>query len=402
MRKNVSVHFYPRKQSNSSDLSPLYLRITYNRKKTELSTGHDVSLKDWIPEKEKCKNNAFINAKIGELELKIFEAKQQLEETKEEITAQAIKEIIQGKRINKLLLVPYFQKFIQYKKDSKEISSGTIRKYEKTLETIKEFLKEQRIDPESFEIEKIDSLFLRELDHFLITRKSANDEEKTLDRNTVNKYHSRFKSALIQAFNDGLISKQPYSNFTLRNKKTNREFLTETELERIIELDLTESKSLDRIRDIFLFSVYSGVRFKDAQNLTENDLEIDKENNWIIHLTQQKTNERIEIPLLKPSIEIIKKYKNSPERLIKKRLIPSITNQKVNFYLKTIADLAKIEKQLTHHVARHTFATTITLSKGVPIEIVSKLLGHNSLKTTQVYGKITRNLLIESTKNLIK
>ena len=149
--------------------------------------------------------------------------------------------------------------------------------------------------------------------------------------------------------------------------------------------------SLERIsivRDIFIFSCFTGLSYVDIANLTQNNIVtgIDKEK-WI-HTSRQKTGTASHVPLLPQPIEIIQKYKDHPKVINSGKLLPILTNQRMNSYLKEIADLCKIKKVLTFHIARHTFATTITLNNDVPIESVSKMLGHKKLQTTQHYAKI--------------
>jgi site-specific recombinase XerD len=223
----------------------------------------------------------------------------------------------------------------------------------------------------------------------------------TMDRNSVNKQHQRLKAVLFKAIREGYIEKNPYQNFKLKNNKTHRDFLTEEELELIKTHPLGGNASLQKVRDIFLFSVYTGLRFGDASQLTVNHIRKDKEGKFWIEKMQGKTNEMLRIPMLKPAVEIMEKY-DTLERKVTNCILPKISHQKVNAYLKTIADLIGTQKQLSHHVARHTFATTITLSNNVPLEIVSKLLGHTSTKATQVYAKITNKYLIQITDQLDK
>lgn len=142
------------------------------------------------------------------------------------------------------------------------------------------------------------------------------------------------------------------------------------------------------VRDVFLFSCYTGLSFIDAWNLTKDNIGIGIDGNKWIFTARQKTKIASHIPLLPIAEDIIKKYEKHPMCVISGKLLPVLSNQKMNAYLKEIADLCEISKELTFHIARHTFATTVTLSNGVPIESVSKMLGHKSIKTTQHYAKI--------------
>jgi len=230
----------------------------------------------------------------------------------------------------------------------------------------------------------------------LYLKKSLN-----LHKNTINKYHSRLRTILLRALAEGIISKQPYANFKLISEKTNRDFLSQEDLARVTNLDLSHNKSLDKVKDIFVFSCYTGLRFQDAQNLTVHNLTIYNKKAFL-RFAQEKTGRTIDIPILPVAKKILDKYKEEPERKILNKLLPKISNQKVNSYLKVISDLAELNKSLTHHMARHTFATTICLNNGMPMEDVSKLLGHSSIKTTAIYGRITQERLQKSMERVNK
>jgi len=148
------------------------------------------------------------------------------------------------------------------------------------------------------------------------------------------------------------------------------------------------NERLSQVRYIFLFSCYTGLAYIDTQKLTGDNLNIGIDGNKWIYTIRQKTKIKANIPLLPRAEEIIEMYTNHPSTLNSGKLLPVLSNQKMNAYLKEIADLCDITKELTYHVARHTFATTVTLSNGVPIESVSKMLGHKNIKTTQHYAKI--------------
>jgi integrase/recombinase XerD len=179
-----------------------------------------------------------------------------------------------------------------------------------------------------------------------------------LHKNTINKYHSRLRTLLLRALAEGIISKQPYANFKLITEKTDREFLSQKDLAKVIAKDLSHNKSLDKVKDLFVFSCYTGLRFQDAQNLTTDNLTTYNKKAFL-RFAQEKTGRAIDIPLLPVVKKFLDKHKDEPERKILGKLLPKISNQKVNSYLKVISDLAELKKTLTHNMARHTFATTI-------------------------------------------
>jgi integrase len=170
-------------------------------------------------------------------------------------------------------------------------------------------------------------------------------------------------------------------------KEVNRQFLTEQELQTLSNKALMNER-LRQVRDIFVFSCYTGLAYIDAANLTPQNIGIGMDGERWIYTFRQKTDTRTNIPVLPPAMAIIEKYKEHQLCKVKNKLLPILSNQKMNAYLKEIAALCNINKELTFHIARHTFATTVTLSNGIPIETVSKMLGHSSIKQTQHYAKI--------------
>lgn len=219
-----------------------------------------------------------------------------------------------------------------------------------------------------------------------------NDKGDKLGVTTINKHHTRLKTIFNYAINRDDLDRNPYNNFRLSFPPANREYLTREEVDRIKEVNLNENKTLDKVRDIFLFSCYTGLRFGDAMALKMEDITLINGEPHI-RVDQIKTGERREIPLLNPAKEIVSKYEWSGERTVYKRVLPKLTNQRVNQYLKVIANLASINKRLSHHIARHTCATTILLDNDVPLEVVSHWLGHVSIQTTQIYAKISHSNL---------
>ncbi|MFY7918741.1 MAG: site-specific integrase, partial [Chryseotalea sp.] len=159
------------------------------------------------------------------------------------------------------------------------------------------------------------------------------------------------------------------------------------ELDSIIEKKFSIER-LKQVRDIFIFCCYTGLAYADVQKLSRDEITTGIDGEKWIWTSRQKTDTATRIPLLPQALEIINRYKDEPSCLNKGRLLPVLSNQKMNGYLKEIADACGITKKMTFHTARHTFATTVTLSNGVPIETVSKMLGHRNLKTTQHYAKI--------------
>lgn len=201
---------------------------------------------------------------------------------------------------------------------------------------------------------------------------------------TAGKFMQKLKSIIIVAQKNGQLASEPFANYKISFKKVDRGYLTDDELKLIIEKDISNER-IDRIRDIFHFSCYTGLAYIDIKNLREENLCKGFDGNIWIMTNRRKTNVQTHVPLLSIAQIILEKYKGQPNGV----LLPIPSNQKSNAYLKEIADVCGIKKNLIFHLARHTFATTVTLSKGVPIKSVSKMLGHTNIKTTQIYARIT-------------
>jgi site-specific recombinase XerD len=193
----------------------------------------------------------------------------------------------------------------------------------------------------------------------------------------------------------------PFKSFKLSYKAGNRTYLTQEELRRVMDKHF----DLDRInlvRDLFIFSCYTGLAYSDVALLSKDTIVSGIDGNKWIHCNRKKTGNALKIPLLPKAEQLIQKYSNHPIASNRGKVFPVPSNQKLNAYLKEIATICKIKKDLTFHMARHTFATTVTLSNGVPIETVSKILGHNRIATTQIYARVLENKVSEDMLSLRK
>ena len=390
MINNPSLHYYLNSYKGKGRKQPLYLRITLNRKKAEIATKYFLEQKEWDESNQCTRKNAEINDDIASTKNKVYEIIKSLEKAKTPVTAHIIKTYVTGKDKVAAYLLEAYDRHMNRLEVGGEVEKETVSRYRETKAHLIGVLQEKKLD--DILIEHIDYKFISDLDLYLLKQK-VNHSEKTMERNTVNKHHSRLRTILIRAMKEGYIIKNPYIDFRLKNTPSNRTFLTEDELSSIIKHPLGNNESLKRVRDVFIFSVYTGLRFEDAQQLIMERIAKDKKGNYSLTIEQEKTNEPLSIPLFKPAVDIIKKYEDDADRRVFNKVLPKISNQKTNEYLKVIADLTGIKKNLTHHVARHTCATTILLSNEVPMEVVSKWLGHTNIKTTQIYAKITNTYL---------
>ena len=253
---------------------------------------------------------------------------------------------------------------------------------------------------------KVTDMYLKQLDYNFILKFekylrnfTPTDHQKPMGNNTVMKHIERFRKMITLSYKLEWIERDPFINFKSKFVKVERGFLTEMELNEIEEKDYSIER-LQLVKDLFVFACYTGLSYIDVINLTASDINygIDGEL-WLI-MKREKTNNALRIPILPKALTLINKYKENPKALANATVFPKMSNQKLNAYLKEIADLCRIEKNLTFHLARHTFATTVTLSNGVPIETVSKLLGHSRISTTQIYAKVIERKVSDDMKTL--
>lgn len=370
----------------------IYLRITVNRKKAEISTKRKVNPKKWDAKSQKAKGEPELNSYLLHLESDVTRIHSKLINDGKEVTAKTIKDIYLGKDEKSISLISYLNDHIkEIAQLTSQYKPTTIKRYETIQRHLEEFLGIN--SNESIKLNNVDLKLIEQFNHFLKTKKG-------ISINTAAKYLTLLKGVFLKALRQDTISKNPFVNFTFKTIEVTKEFLTQDELNKL-ETAKIDNTSLDKVRDTFLFSAYTGLRFSDAYELKASDVK--KENDgqyWITIKKIIKTGKPLRIPLLNKALKIVEKHKKFAE--VTGRLLPIISNQKTNTYLKILADLVGIDKKLTHHCARHTFATTVTLSNNVPIEVVSNLLGHSNLKSTQIYAKITDQYLKSMTNSLNK
>jgi site-specific recombinase XerD len=277
-------------------------------------------------------------------------------------------------------------------KSKSTLAPGTMKNYGATQNYLGKFL-QTKYKTEDVKLLEITSKFVFEFEHFLRMNKPV-DHHKPLSNNGVMKHIERFKKLINLAIRIEWIEKKPFRNFKPKFDKVERDFLTELELQKIQNKEF-ETNRLEQVRDIFIFSCHTGLSYIDVANLTKDNIIIGMDGEKWISTHRQKTFIKVFLPLLPQAEEIMEKYKDNPQAIKKGILLPAASNQKTNEYLKEIATLCGIKNKLTFHTARHTFATTVTLTNGVPIETVSKMLGHTKLATTQIYAKVIESKIGE-------
>jgi site-specific recombinase XerD len=322
-----------------------------------------------------------INNHLAMLKARLLNCHGKLEVRGATITAERLKNEFTGVVEKSRLLLPIIQ---QHNDDIKKLigkdySKATWIKYNTTQKHITEFLK-WKYNLSDINLKGLNFEFITDFEFYL-------KSEKSIDVNTNAKYIKNLKKIIKECVCKDWLQKDPFMAYKVKAKKTEREFLTDLELQSIQEKYFTIER-LNNVKDIFLFSCYTGLAYIDVFNLTSNNISLGIDGEKWIFTHRQKTETASRIPLLPPALAILDKYANHPQANNNGKLLPVPSNQKTNAYLKEIAVCCGITKELTFHVARHTFATTVTLTNGVPIESVSKMLGHKKLQTTQHYAKI--------------
>ncbi len=398
MGNNITVKFFLRKTKQKEFEYKIYGRIYHNRIKSQFATDIFILKKDWNDKFCRSYTDTFINERLSRIEANIYEIKGQLLIDRYEITSKLVRDVYLGRDKIQYGVVEFIERFIEKKSKVETLSKSYKGKFKNIRRLVKLFIAEEYRTKDMM-LSRVNYAFITSFDDFLHNQKSV-QFHRPYSPTTIYKLHNFLRTVLIQAFKEGLIKKQPYVDYRLKKVRTEIKYLTSQELDHLEKLDLMGNGSLEKARDVFLFSVYTGLRFRDAQFLTTDHLDKTSSNSDFIITKQEKTNDIVEIPILKPTQRIIDKYENHIDRIRYKRLIPKISNAKVNFYLKVIGELARIKLKLTHHVARHTCATTVLLENNVPMEQVSKWLGHADISSTKVYGKITKSRLDDTASRI--
>lgn len=386
MNSKVTLHFYAKStKANGNGLLPIYVRLTIDGKRFEYSTKKFIEPSKWSSELSKMKGSSeearSINNLLDFTRNRINEIQFELLKDGVSLNIDEFKNRLLGIKERERLLIPIFTEHNRKIKElvGTEYASGTLERYETSLKHTKDFLQwKYRIS--DIDIEKIDHAFITEYEFYLRTeRKCAN--------NTAVKYIKNFHKIINICLANGWLTKDPFANYKSKIKEVTREFLTELEIQSLMEKEFV-SERLELVRDIFVFSCFTGLAYIDVKQLTQENIVIGIDGDKWINKNRQKTDTNSKIPLLPTAQFFLDKYADHPVCRNNDKILPILSNQKMNSYLKEIATVCGINKELTFHIARHTFATTVTLSNGVPIETVSKMLGHTNLKTTQHYAKI--------------
>jgi site-specific recombinase XerD len=388
MNKTFGLLFYvKRSKMIGNGTVPVYLRVTVDGERIEISSKRYVNPDKWNANGQKLNGTGeevrSLNSYLKTLEHQVYEIHRHLIEKKLPLTAVNLKNVLLKKDEleTSKMLIPIFKEHNRQVAAliGTEYAKGTADRYETSLKHTQAFLKwKYKVD--DINIEGINHEFIMSYDFYL------RSERKCANNSTV-KYMKNFKKIVLMCIDNGWLDKDPFIKYKPKVKIVARDYLTKEELE-TMAVKTYSSLRIEQVKDIFIFCCYTGLAYIDVKQLKRSEIIKGIDGQQWIFTTRQKTDTASRIPLLTQALEIIQKYEHHPECADQDKVLPVLSNQKMNSYLKEIADVCGINKELTFHIARHTFATSVTLANGVSIESVSKMLGHKNMRTTQHYAKI--------------
>ncbi len=393
MRLSLNLHFLQRKPQHyqTGDL-PIYLRITLEGQRTELTINRKFDPKRWNAKIGRANGKSVdakaLNSFMEQIKTKILDIHSECSNNDELITIETLKDKFLGKEEKSRTLVNVFEIHNQKMESliGKEFEKCTLQKYKTCLSHLKDFIV-TKYKIKDIALNKVSFEFLNEFEYYLKSIRHCGS-------NSTHKYLKNLGKVIRICLGNGWLLVNPFLNYKPKTKKVHRQVLTNDELQTIYQKQFTIER-LQLVKDIFLFSCYTGLAYADVKKLKRSELATGVDGNLWIHSRRQKTDTMSRIPILPIALSVLKAYENHPQCLCDDHLLPVLSNQKMNAYLKEIADICQIDKPLTFHIARHTFATTITLNNGVPIETLSKMMGHTSIKTTQIYAKVLDHKISE-------
>lgn len=383
------IFFVKRTRALKNGALPIYSRITINGKRAEFAIQKDVEPFNWDNKQCCAKGNSKkaieVNYYLDFIKAKLREHKVYMEEHHEQITAFGLRDKYMGIDQKNRSVLDVFQEHNEKCKGliNRDFAPGTVERYITCRKHVEDFIRIKYKRPDLM-LHEITPMFISDFEYYLkTTRRCCN--------NTAIKYLKNFKKIIRIALANGWMPSDPFANIKYHMDDVDLAYLTEDELNTMMMKEFKVER-LQQVKDIYLFCCFTGLAFVDVKSLVKDDIEAKDGKLWI-KKKRQKTKNWCNVPLLPPAINLIEKYKNHPICVKNGLMLPVLTNQKMNAYLKEIADLCEIKKNLSTHTARHTFATTVTLANQISMEVVSKMLGHSSINMTKKYARVVDDLI---------
>ena len=395
----VSILFLLQKaRINKQGKCPIRCRITFLEDRYEFATGLLIEPNTWYSKLQQTKppneENTFVNYQLSLIKNKINQAFLFLQMRGSAFDVNDVYKIYKGEKPKKEKGV--LESYDEYKAKIKkligiEIEKVTYDKYTESYNHLKKFIK-FHFKMDDIKLKDVKSNFLEEFDYYLKTQIG----KKGLAQSTINKAIQRFRKTLKYAISEGYLEKDPFIMHTAKVVKKNIVFLTNEEL-LILENHQFKTARIHSVKELFVFCCYTGLAFKEMSQIKKTDIIIGFDGKLWIIVKRSKTDRDYKVPLLPRALQVLQIFNDNESELV----FPKISNQKFNEYLKEIAEIIGISKNLTHHIARKTFASTVLLFNDVPMEIVSELLGHSKLSTTQDhYAKVVQSKVSEEIEKL--
>jgi site-specific recombinase XerD len=394
--QTFSILFWGNKaRINKAGELPIYARITVDGKRAEISLQRSVAASLWDQDAQRLKGeqprtvNTFLDLTTANIQ-KIYN---HLLSNEKHITAQMIKQRFTGAdRDYKTLVEAIDHHHNQMKEMVKvgEYSQRTLDNYAYDTKQVRVFMK-KKLKIADIPLPELRMSFITEFEHFLMLK-------GTMSQNTIHKIIKRVKAVVNMAVRLEWLVRNPFDKFVCRYTHPERKVLTQEEINTLISKPLVGK--LEQVRDMFVFCCYTGFAYAELKRFTLDDVIVGIDHEKWLSIKRQKTGTRESVPLLPIPLDLVDKYKLNEDSIHQNKLFPSMSLQSYNKYLKRLALICEIDTKITSHIARHTFATTITLTNGVPIETVSSMLGHKAISTTQIYAKIVDQKVSEDMKKL--
>lgn len=379
---------------NKSGRVPILMQLTIGQQTCHISTKQNILPEKWGDGKPigHTREDQAITAVLEEIRTKAYNKFLQLQGQNINVTPERLKQALLGKdQVQPRGYVEIFDQWlVEYSKMvGITTSKRTLDKYILVRNRLQDYIASQ-LGVKDISLEEVTPKFLSNFDNYLRV-------EYNMANNHAMKIRQKLRTIYKVAIDNGWVSKNPFSTVKIHFDPVERDVLTKSELTALIQTDMIFDR-LEKMRDVFVFACFTGLAHCDVAGLTKENIITDEDGKVWLKTHRQKTSEVVDIPLLEIPQLIIKKYQGMKE--LNGKLLPTLTNSCSNLYLKEVAVRCGINKTLTFHMARHTFATTVTLSNGVPIESVAKMLGHRNIRTTQIYAKVIKDKLAEDMNNL--
>lgn len=379
---------------NKSGRVPILMQLTIGQQTCHISTKQNILPEKWGDGKPigHTREDQAITAVLEEIRTKAYNKFLQLQGQNINVTPERLKQALLGKdQVQPRGYVEIFDQWlVEYSKMvGITTSKRTLDKYILVRNRLQDYIASQ-LGVKDISLEEVTPKFLSSFDNYLRV-------EYNMANNHAMKIRQKLRTIYKVAIDNGWVSKNPFSTVKIHFDPVERDVLTKSELTALIQTDMIFDR-LEKMRDVFVFACFTGLAHCDVAGLTKENIITDESGQVWLKTHRQKTSEVVDIPLLEIPQLIIKKYQGMKE--LNGKLLPTLTNSCSNLYLKEVAVRCGINKTLTFHMARHTFATTVTLSNGVPMESVAKMLGHRNIRTTQIYAKVIKDKLAEDMNNL--